>query len=156
MKKLTKQRLIYLRYILPPVLLALILLVGSLLVIYNSVLRIITPSEINYNGMIIFAIVGVVVNFGAAFLTREGDSLNQKAVNLHMLEDVFGWIVVLVGALVMRFTDITLIDPLMSVGVSVFIIINAIKNHPYKISISEYSVMFHKAESEKGLLCFLP
>ena len=105
-----------------------ILLVGSVMVIYNAVLRIINPVEINYNGMIIFAIVGVVVNFVAAYFTKDGDSLNQKAVNLHMLEDVLGWVVVLVGAVVMRFTDIKIIDSLMSIGVAVFIFINAFKN----------------------------
>ena len=106
----------------------LILLLGSAAVIYNAVLRIITPAEINYNGMIVFAIVGVCINLGAAILTRDGDSINQKAVNLHMLEDVLGWIVVLVGAIVMRFTDLRIIDPLMSIGVAVFILINALKN----------------------------
>ena len=106
----------------------LILLLGSIMVIYNAVLRIITPTEINYNGMIIFAVIGIIVNLCAAFLTCEGDSLNQKAVNLHMLEDVLGWVVVLVGAIVMRFTDIFIIDPLMSIGVAVFILVNAIKN----------------------------
>jgi cobalt-zinc-cadmium efflux system protein len=78
--------------------------------------------------MIIFAIVGACVNLGAALLTRDGDSLNQKAVNLHMLEDVLGWVVVLVGAIVMRFTDFYIIDPLMSIGVAIFILINALKN----------------------------
>jgi len=58
----------------------LILLVGSLIVIYNAIGRIISPAEINYNGMIIFALVGVCVNFFAALFTRHGDSLNQKAV----------------------------------------------------------------------------
>ena len=106
----------------------LILLLGSAMIIYNAVLRIISPTEINYNGMIIFAIVGVCVNLGAALLTRDGDSLNQKAVNLHMLEDVLGWVVVLVGAIVMRFTDFYIIDPLMSIGVAIFILINALKN----------------------------
>ena len=106
----------------------LILLVGSVIVIYNSVLRIINPVEINYNGMIIFAVVGALVNFLAAYFTKDGDSLNQKAVNLHMLEDVLGWIVVLIGAIVMRFTDISIIDPIMSIAVAIFIFINAIKN----------------------------
>ena len=105
-----------------------ILLVGSIMVIYNAIHRIINPVEINYNGMIIFAIVGVVVNFVAAYFTKDGDSLNQKAVNLHMLEDVLGWVVVLVGAVVMRFTDIKIIDSLMSIGVAVFIFINAFRN----------------------------
>ena len=106
----------------------LILLFGSLLVIYNAIHRIIRPAEINYEGMIVFAVVGVGVNLCAAILTREGDSLNQKAVNLHMLEDVLGWMVVLIGAIVMRFTDFALLDPIMSIGVAVFILTNAIQN----------------------------
>lgn len=105
-----------------------ILLVGSAVVIYNAISRIIQPTAIHYDGMILFAVVGVCVNLAAAFVTREGDSLNQKAVNLHMLEDVLGWAVVLVGAVVMRFTDISIIDPLMSIGISVFIFINAAGN----------------------------
>ena len=119
----------YARYsVIGSVLTTLILLLGSAMIIYNAVLRIISPTEINYNGMIIFAIVGVCVNLGAALLTRDGDSLNQKAVNLHMLEDVLGWVVVFVGAIVMRFTDFYIIDPLMSIGVAIFILINALKN----------------------------
>lgn len=106
----------------------LILLFGSCAVIYNAVTRIFNPVEINYNGMIIFAVIGALVNFLAAYFTKDGDSLNQKAVNLHMLEDVLGWLVVLVGAIIMRFTDIRIIDPIMSVGVAIFIFINAVKN----------------------------
>ena len=106
----------------------LILLVGSAAMIYNAVYRMIHPAEIHYNGMLVFAGVGVCVNFFAAFFTREGDSLNQKAVNLHMLEDVLGWIVVLVGTVVMKLTNFALIDPIMSIGVSTFIFINAVKN----------------------------
>ena len=105
-----------------------ILFVGSAVVIINAVDRIINPTEINYNGMIVFAFVGVAINFAAAYFTREGDSINQRAVNLHMLEDVLGWAVVLVGAIVMRFTDWNIIDPIMSVCVAVFILINAGKN----------------------------
>ena len=102
-----------------------ILFVGSVVVIINAVDRIINPTEINYNGMIAFAIVGVVINFAAAYFTRESGSINQRAVNLHMLEDVLGWVVVLIGAVVMRFTDIAIIDPIMSIGVSVFIFANS-------------------------------
>ncbi len=107
---------------------ALILLLGSVFVVVKSVNKIINPTEINYKGMIIFAVIGAIVNLCAAYLTRDGDSINQKAVNLHMLEDVLGWIVVLIGAIVMHFTDFPLIDPLMSIGVAIFIFINAAKN----------------------------
>ena len=105
-----------------------ILLFGSVAVILNAVKKIIEPSQINYNGMIVFAVVGVIINFIAAYFTRHGDSLNQKAVNLHMLEDVLGWAIVLVGAIVMKFTDFAIIDPIMSVGLSIFIFINAVRN----------------------------
>lgn len=119
----------YARYsVLGGVFTTVILLVGSILVILNAFNRIINPVEINYNGMIIFAVIGVIVNFVAAYFTKEGDSLNQKAVNLHMLEDVLGWVTVLVGAVIMRFTDIAVIDPIMSIGVAVFILYNSVKN----------------------------
>ena len=103
-----------------------ILLAGSCLVIYNAILRLLNPTPIHYNGMLIFAVVGVIVNLAAAIFTRHGDSLNQKAVNLHMLEDVLGWIVVLVGAVVMRFTDWLFLDPLMSIAVAIFILVHAV------------------------------
>ena len=119
----------YIRYsVLGSVITTFILLSGSILVIYNSILRLFNPVEINYNGMIILAIVGCLINLLAAYFTKEGDSLNQKSVNLHMLEDVLGWIVVLIGAIIMRFTDIKLIDPILSIGVAIFIFINAFKN----------------------------
>lgn len=105
-----------------------ILLIGSSLVIYHAILRFFNPVELNYDGMIIIAVVGVIVNFLAAYFTRDGESLNQHAVNLHMLEDVFGWIVVLVGSIIIKFTNITYIDSIMSIGISVFLIIEAIKN----------------------------
>lgn len=119
----------YLRYsVLGAFITTMILTVGSILVIISSVRRIINPVTINYNGMIIFAIFGSVINFLAAYLTREGDSLNQRAVNLHMLEDVLGWIVVLIGSIIMKFTDISLIDAIMSIGVAIFILINCLHN----------------------------
>ena len=119
----------YARYsVIGGVITTLILLFGSLTVIINAIGKIINPTEINYNGMILFAVVGVIINFAAAYFTREGDSINQKAVNLHMLEDVLGWAVVLIGAVIMRFTDFKILDPLMSIAVAIFILINAIKN----------------------------
>ena len=119
----------YTRYsVLGGVITTTILLVGSILVIVGAIKRLFNPVEINYSGMIIFAIVGVILNFIAAYVTREGDSINQKSVNLHMLEDTLGWVVVLIGAIIMKFTDISIIDPIMSIGVSIFILIHSIKN----------------------------
>ena len=119
----------YIRYsVLGGVITTTILIVSSILVIIGAVKRIINPVTVNYSGMIIFAIFGVILNFIAAYVTREGDSINQKSVNLHMLEDVLGWIVVLIGAIIMNFTDIRILDSIMSIGVSLFILFNSLKN----------------------------
>ena len=42
-----------------------ILLLGSVVVVYNAIGRMVNPSQINFDGMIVFAVVGVVVNFCA-------------------------------------------------------------------------------------------
>ena len=119
----------YLRFsVLGGLITTLILLISSGFVIYNAILRIISPTTINYDGMIIFAIVGLLVNLVATYFTHGGHSINQKAVNLHMLEDVLGWLVVLIGALVMRFTNFYIIDPILSIVVALFIIYNSINN----------------------------
>ena len=105
-----------------------ILFFSSFFVIFNAAKRIANPAQINYNGMIIIGVMGIVINLAAAYFTHDGDSINQKAVNLHMLEDVMGWVAVLTGAVTMRFTGFSVIDPLMSMGVAVFIIIGCIRN----------------------------
>lgn len=153
----------YIRYsVMGSLITTVILLVGSVLVIFNSVKRVINPVQVNYDGMLILAVIGVVINFIAAYTTKEGDSLNQKSVNLHMLEDVLGWVVVLVGAIIMRFTDISIIDPLLSIGVALFILINTFKNFqsivelflektPKGINISEIKQHLMKIDGVKGV-----
>lgn len=119
----------YARYsILGALITTIVLTVGSIFVIVNSIGRIFNPEIVNYNGMIVFAIFGVIINFLAAYFTRGGESVNQKAVNLHMLEDVLGWVVVLIGSILMKYTDISLIDSIMSIGIAIFILVNAFKN----------------------------
>ena len=103
------------------------LFAGSVFAIVMATVKLFIPSEINYDGMIIFAVAGILVNGIAAYFTHEGDSLNQKAVNLHMFEDLLGWILVLFGAIAMKFTDFTVIDRLLSIGISVFIMVNSAK-----------------------------
>lgn len=119
----------YIRYsVMGSIITTVILLVGSVFVIYESINRLLNPIEINYNGMIIIAIFGVIINSLATYFTHEGDSLNQKSVNLHMLEDVLGWVVVLIGSILMRFTNIDIIDSVLSIFVALFILYNALSN----------------------------
>ena len=128
-----------------------ILLFGSIAVIYHAVFRIISPKVIHHDGMVLFAIVGVCVNLTATLLTHEGDSLNQKAVNLHLLEDVLGWVVVLIGAIVIKFTDIAILDPLLSIGVATFILVTAVKNLRQPLSLflekTPQSVNIHEVKN---------
>ena len=119
----------YARYsVLGGVLTSVILLLGSAAVICHAAGRLAAPPELNYDGMIVFALAGVAVNGAAAWFTRGGDSLNRRAVSLHMLEDVLGWAAVLAGALVMRWTDFSLIDPILSIAVAGFILVHALRN----------------------------
>ena len=104
----------------------LILLVGSAFVIYQAVMRLIAPVEIHAQGMVWLALLGAAMNLAATWFTRSGESMNEKAVNLHMLEDVLGWLVVLIGAVVIRITDFWRIDPLMSIAVALFILYHAL------------------------------
>ena len=119
----------YIRYsVIGSIITSTILLTGSIFVIYEAIKRIINPQELDYNGMIIISIIGVIINTLAALITKEGESLNQKSVNLHMLEDVLGWIVVLIGSILIKFTNITYIDAILSIGVALFILRHAARN----------------------------
>ena len=125
-----------------------ILFLGSVLVIYNGVKRIINPVEVNYDGMLLLSVVGIIVNLIATRITSHSDNLNEKIVSLHMLEDVLGWVCVLIGSIIIKFTNLYIIDPILSLGVALFILINVIKKYrnifdillekkPSKININE-------------------
>lgn len=119
----------YIRYsILGALITTSILTVGSILVIIGAVNRLFNPVTLNYDGMIIISIFGIVFNFVAAYMTKDGDSLNQKSVNLHMLEDVLGWIVVFIGAILIKFTNISYIDSIMSILIACYILFHALEN----------------------------
>ena len=102
------------------------LLAGSVLIIVHAVRRLFIPTPVHSNSMLLFAVIGLTVNGIAALITHHGDSHNQKAVFLHMLEDVLGWAVVLAGAVIIHFTGWTWIDPLLSIGVAGFLIFHAL------------------------------
>lgn len=107
---------------------SLILLSGSFVVLYESIQRLFHPVQTDAKGMLLFAIVGVLVNGFAALRLRKGGSLNERVVSLHLLEDVLGWVAVLLASIVMLFTEIKILDPLLSVGISCFILYNVFHN----------------------------
>lgn len=105
-----------------------VLIISSAVLFFHSTKKFTDVSEINYNGMIVFSFAGMIINSVSAFITHKDKSVNGKAVNLHLLEDVLGWIAVFAGAIIMKLTDFVLIDPIISIAVSIFIFINAAKN----------------------------
>jgi len=107
---------------------SLILIISSLVVFFNAFIRLFNPVEINVGGMLLFAIFGILINGYAVYKTSKSVSLNVKTVNLHVLEDVLGWIVVLIGSIVIKFTGWFLIDPLLSIVISFILGYKAIKN----------------------------
>lgn len=107
---------------------SIVLLVGSVIVLYECVLRLFNPVETNAKGMLALAVVGVLVNGAAAFRVQKGSSLNEKVISLHLLEDVLGWMAVLIGSVVMMLVDFPQLDPILSIGISLFILFNVYKN----------------------------
>lgn len=105
-----------------------VLLVGSVIILMNAVPRLFHPQQPDVKGMLLLAVLGVIVNGAAVFRLRKGHSLNEKVVSLHLLEDVLGWLAVLLGAGIMYFVDAPFIDPLLSIVISLFILYNVYKN----------------------------
>lgn len=99
-----------------------ILLTGSSIVLYESIGRLFHPVQTDAAGMIMLAVLGIAVNGYAMLRLRKGKSMNERAVSLHMLEDVLGWFAVLLGSILMYFFDVPIIDPILSIGVSLFML----------------------------------
>ena len=105
-----------------------ILAVGSILIISESIPRLIHPEEADALGMIWIAVLGVLVNGASVWRLRKGKSLNEKVVALHLLEDALGWIAVLIGAVVMYFYDVPILDPILSLMIASWILFNVYRN----------------------------
>ncbi|MBE6927294.1 MAG: cation transporter [Ruminococcaceae bacterium] len=103
-----------------------ILLVGSVLVMYRSVMRFVQPVVVDHDGMLLLAIVGTIVNALAAWKTSHGNSLNEKTLSLHMLEDVLGWVAVLAGSVLMKLTGWQWIDPVLCIVIAGYVLIHAV------------------------------
>ena len=105
-----------------------VLLVGSVVILMRAIPRLFHPEQPDVKGMLLLAVLGVVVNGLAVLRLRRGSSLNERVVSLHLLEDVLGWVAVLIGAGVMYFVDAPIIDSLLSVGITLFILYNVYRN----------------------------
>jgi cobalt-zinc-cadmium efflux system protein len=108
--------------------LSLVLLVGSVFIIKESIGRLLAPEAADAKGMMLLAVLGIVINGMAALRMKKGLSFNERAFFLHIMEDVLGWVAVLVAGVVMMFVDFPMIDPLLSIGICVWVLSNVYKN----------------------------
>jgi cobalt-zinc-cadmium efflux system protein len=107
---------------------SIVLVVGSIYILSEAVPRLAQPQETNATGMFVLAIVGIIINGAAVLRTRKASSINERVVSLHLLEDVLGWAAVLAGSIIMYFTGLTIIDPILSVFIGCFVLFNVFKN----------------------------
>lgn len=108
---------------------------GSVLVIINAIPRLFYQEPVKSFEMFLFAIVGIAVNGMAVFSLGSGKNLNKKMVKLHLLEDLIGWMAVLVTSVIIIFVKVPILDSIISIGIAVFILKNSILNLKYVISI---------------------
>ncbi|WP_394750865.1 cation diffusion facilitator family transporter [Spongiimicrobium salis] len=106
---------------------AIILIVGAIFVVREAIERLVAPEEVDAQGMVVFAIIGILVNGYAAWKLAGETSLNQKLISWHLIEDVLGWVAVLIGALIMTFYGVPWLDAVLSIGISLFILINVVR-----------------------------
>ena len=105
-----------------------VLVIGSLFVIQESIKRLSNPEQANAKGMLLIAILGIVVNAVAMMRLKRGSSINERVVSLHFLEDVLGWVAVLIGSVIMIFVDIPILDPILSLLIAGFVLFNVYRN----------------------------
>ncbi|MEQ8364336.1 MAG: cation diffusion facilitator family transporter [Cyclobacteriaceae bacterium] len=107
---------------------SIILIVGSIIILSKAIPQIFNPEVVHVQGMFYLAILGIIVNGAAVLKLRKGSSMNERVVSLHLLEDVLGWVAVLIGSVIMMYVDAPFIDPLLSVFIALYVLYNVYKN----------------------------
>ncbi|WP_434397958.1 cation diffusion facilitator family transporter [Streptococcus sp. KHUD_016] len=105
---------------------AVILMIGSVLVILENITKIAHPQPVNEKGILWLGIIAVAINVLASLVVRKGKTKNESILSLHFLEDTLGWLAVILMAIILRFTDWYILDPLLSLVISIFILSKAI------------------------------
>lgn len=105
---------------------AVILMTGSVLVILENITKLFYPQSVNDEGILWLGIIAVTINVLASLVVRKGKTKNESILSLHFLEDTLGWVAVILMAIVLRFTDWYILDPLLSLVISFFILSKAL------------------------------
>ena len=105
---------------------AIILMTGSVLVILENVTKILNPQPVNDEGIFWLGIIAITINVLASLVVGKGKTKNESILSLHFLEDTLGWVAVILMAIILRFTDWYILDPLLSLVISFFILSKAL------------------------------
>lgn len=106
---------------------ATILLGGTLFILFKIVDRFNQPSDVHAEGMFLLALLGIGVNGLAVIRLRKSASVNSRMVMLHLMEDVLGWVAVLIAGIVIYFTGWNAVDVWLSLAIAFWVIFNATK-----------------------------
>ena len=105
-----------------------VLVSGSIWVLSEAIPRLFNPVMPMAEGMFWLAILGVLVNGFAAYRLSHGETLNERVLNWHLMEDVLGWIAVLIVSVVLYFFEVPILDPVLCILFTLFILFNVVKH----------------------------
>ncbi|WP_339892390.1 cation diffusion facilitator family transporter [uncultured Alteromonas sp.] len=105
-----------------------VLTVGSIWILLEAIPRLAEPEMPQVEGMVLLSVFGMAVNGFAAYKLSEGDSLNERVLNWHLVEDVLGWVAVFIVSIVLMFKPWPILDPILSIGFTLFILFNVFRN----------------------------
>ena len=78
--------------------------------------------------MLLFALVGVVVNSAAAWRLLGRKLLNTRIASWHRIEDVLEWIAVLIISVTLMFVDLPVLNPILSVAITTYVLFSVIRH----------------------------
>lgn len=126
--------------LLSALIMSIFLLIGAVLMCISAYNSFKSPEIVDSTGMLWLAILGITINGFAFFRIKKSNghahhhghtythNQNSKAIMLHLLEDVLGWVAVLVGAIVIHYTGWYWVDAILTIAIAVFISFNASRN----------------------------
>ncbi len=105
-----------------------ILILSSFFVLIIAFNRFNNLEEVNSRLMIFFAFLGIVFNGYIVIRFKGSKKISDRAVLIHILEDLLGWISVLIGSVLIFIFDWQIVDPLLSMILGIVILITASRN----------------------------
>lgn len=107
---------------------SMVLMVGSFVILSQTVPRLFSPEHSNAPGMIVLAVVGIAMNGLAVLKLKAGKTLNERVTTWHLMEDMLGWIAVLIVGVFISFYDLHVLDPILSILITLYVLRNVLKN----------------------------